>query len=202
MTRRLFLSARPALATSLVEQFDAIGGFALPSGPLAETLAPPWPDAVVLDADFCDAAAIAARLREDGFSGAVVVISNAADPCPHANATLTRPFHFFDLLDCVEAPREPPKTPDGVDLRLTEKEAAILERLAQAAGATIPKAALLAEIWGYGPNVSTRTLETHIHRLRRKIELSPGHPRKLITDDGGYRLAKVEEDCGHTLRAP
>ena len=103
-----------------------------------------------------------------------------------ADSSLPRPFRFADLLAQLATPRHPPVLPAG----LTEKEAAILSRLAQADGAVISKAALLADVWGYGPNVSTRTLETHIHRLRQKIEIDPRRPQRLLTEEGGYRLAK------------
>lgn len=70
---------------------------------------------------------------------------------------------------------------------LTEKEVAILLHLAQA-HAAVPRDALLHEVWGYHPDATTHTLETHIYRLRQKIEADPDQPRILITTDDGYRL--------------
>ena len=52
----------------------------------------------------------------------------------------------------------------------------------------MPRETLLHEVWGYNPAVTTHTLETHIYRLRQKIEVDPGHARLLITESGGYRL--------------
>jgi DNA-binding response OmpR family regulator len=72
-------------------------------------------------------------------------------------------------------------------IRLTEKETNILKFLHDA-GRTVPRETLLHEVWGYSPAVTTHTLETHIYRLRRKIEENPGQARILVTEEGGYRL--------------
>ena len=78
---------------------------------------------------------------------------------------------------------------DGRTVRLTEKETAILQYLYRAGGATVSRETLLREVWGYRPGVTTHTLETHIYRLRQKIERDPPHTRLLVTEPGGYRLA-------------
>jgi DNA-binding response OmpR family regulator len=75
-------------------------------------------------------------------------------------------------------------------IRLTEKETNILKFL-HAAGGAVPRETLLHEVWGYNPAVTTHTLETHIYRLRRKIEENPGQAKILVTEDGGYRLGTV-----------
>ena len=77
----------------------------------------------------------------------------------------------------------------GKTVRLTEKEAAILQFLYRAGGATVSRETLLREVWGYRPGLSTHTLETHIYRLRQKIEREPPRNRILVTEPGGYRLA-------------
>lgn len=76
---------------------------------------------------------------------------------------------------------------DGRKVRLTGKEVAILEHLRQAPG-VVGREELLAEVWGYSAAVTTHTLETHIYRLRRKIEADPAQAVLLITEPGGYRL--------------
>jgi DNA-binding response OmpR family regulator len=73
-------------------------------------------------------------------------------------------------------------------IRLTDKECAILKFLYRAGGKTVPRAVLLDEVWNYSSAVSTHTLETHIYRLRQKIEADPAQPRLIVTDHGGYRL--------------
>ncbi len=78
--------------------------------------------------------------------------------------------------------------PGGKRIRLTEKEAAILLYLHRAGGRAVPRAELLGEVWGYSSAVTTHTLETHIYRLRRKIEPEPQAAKLLLTDEGGYRL--------------
>ena len=72
-------------------------------------------------------------------------------------------------------------------VRLTDKEAAILRWLCQSAE-VVPRDLLLAEVWGYGAAIATHTLETHIYRLRRKIEADPANPSLLLTEPGGYRV--------------
>ncbi|MGD9537809.1 MAG: response regulator transcription factor [Alphaproteobacteria bacterium] len=73
-------------------------------------------------------------------------------------------------------------------VRLTEKESAILKYLYRAKDQVVPRDVLLHEVWGYNPQVATHTLETHIYRLRQKIEEDPSNAQLLITDEGGYRL--------------
>lgn len=76
----------------------------------------------------------------------------------------------------------------GTRVRLTDKEAAILDHLHRAGG-VVARETLLAEVWGYSAAVTTHTLETHIYRLRRKIESDPARSQLLVTEPGGYRLA-------------
>ncbi|MFZ4410160.1 MAG: response regulator transcription factor [Paracraurococcus sp.] len=73
-------------------------------------------------------------------------------------------------------------------IRLTEKESAILKYLYRAGGRPVGRQVLLNEVWGYNSAVTTHTLETHIYRLRQKIEPDPTHARLLLTEGGGYRL--------------
>ncbi len=73
-------------------------------------------------------------------------------------------------------------------MRLTDKEFDIIYTLYKASPNKIPRDELLHIIWGYGDNIETHTLETHIYRLRQKIEESPQTPNFLKTDDDGYFL--------------
>jgi DNA-binding response OmpR family regulator len=73
-------------------------------------------------------------------------------------------------------------------VRLTEKETAILRYLYHAGDRAIGRATLLDEVWGYNAGVTTHTLETHVYRLRQKIERDPANAEILITEPGGYRL--------------
>jgi len=74
-------------------------------------------------------------------------------------------------------------------IRLTEKETNILKYLYRANDVVVARDVLLHEVWGYNAGVTTHTLETHIYRLRQKIELDPSNARILVTESGGYRLA-------------
>jgi DNA-binding response OmpR family regulator len=76
----------------------------------------------------------------------------------------------------------------GEGIRLTEKEAAILKYLYRAGDSVVARDTLLHEVWGYNPAVTTHTLETHVYRLRQKIEDNPSEATILVTDAGGYRL--------------
>ena len=76
----------------------------------------------------------------------------------------------------------------GKKVRLTEKEAAILKFLIRAGDRVTGRDVLLNEVWGYNAGVTTHTLETHVYRLRQKIERDPSNAELLVTEAGGYRL--------------
>jgi DNA-binding response OmpR family regulator len=79
-------------------------------------------------------------------------------------------------------------TDDDKKVRLTEKETNILKFLYRSPDGVVPRDVLLHEVWGYNAGVTTHTLETHIYRLRQKIEPDPAQARLLVTESGGYRL--------------
>ena len=79
-------------------------------------------------------------------------------------------------------------TEDEKKIRLTEKETNILKYLYRAPDGVVARDVLLHEVWGYNAGVTTHTLETHIYRLRQKIEPDPSNARLLVTESGGYRL--------------
>ena len=73
-------------------------------------------------------------------------------------------------------------------IRLTDKETAILKYLYRSGSKVIGRDVLLDEVWGYNAGVTTHTLETHVYRLRQKIETDPSRAQILVTESGGYRL--------------
>ena len=77
---------------------------------------------------------------------------------------------------------------DNREVRLTEMEAKILNFLYSSDGNLIKRDTLLKEVWGYNSEVMTHTLETHIYRLRKKIETDSIGKNLLISESGGYRL--------------
>ncbi len=81
-------------------------------------------------------------------------------------------------------------------LRLTDKECAILKFLYRAGGKPVSRHVLLNDVWGYNSAVTTHTLETHVYRLRQKIEADPAQPRLVITEHGGYRLDATALEVG------
>lgn len=90
------------------------------------------------------------------------------------------PYTFVPAAKILEEP-------SGKRIRLTEKESAILKYLYRQ-GRAVHRDTLLNEVWGYNPSVTTHTLETHIYRLRQKIEPVSGETTLLLTEEGGYRL--------------
>ncbi|MBI1328864.1 MAG: response regulator [Alphaproteobacteria bacterium] len=155
-------------------------------------------------------------LRADGVSCPIIMLT-ASDSDGDtieglksgANDYVTKPFRFAVLMARIHAHlrsheqseeavyRIGPYTfrpsakvlldPAGKRIRLTEKETNILKFLHRS-GDTVGRETLLHEVWGYNPAVTTHTLETHIYRLRQKIESNPGQAQILITESGGYRL--------------
>ncbi len=91
------------------------------------------------------------------------------------------PYSFKPALKILTAE-------DGRKVRLTEKETNILKYLYRATDGVVAREELLHEVWGYNAGVTTHTLETHIYRLRQKIEPDPSNARLLVTESGGYRL--------------
>ena len=77
---------------------------------------------------------------------------------------------------------------NGQKVRLTEKEIAILKYLYRTRDKVVSRDVLLDEVWGYNAGVTTHTLETHIYKLRQKIEHDPTNAKLLVTEPGGYRL--------------
>lgn len=127
-----------------------------------------------------------------------------------ANDYVTKPFKFPVLLARIRAQlRQHEQSEDAVfalgpytfkpsmktlvtederKIRLTEKETNILKYLYRAPEGVVARDVLLHEVWGYNAGVTTHTLETHIYRLRQKIEPEPSNARLLVTESGGYRL--------------
>jgi DNA-binding response OmpR family regulator len=99
------------------------------------------------------------------------------------DATFTiGPFNFRPSAKTLQDDRNNRK------IRLTEKEAAILKFLYRAREQVTSREVLLNEVWGYNAGVTTHTLETHVYRLRQKIERDPSQAEILVTAPGGYRL--------------
>ena len=76
----------------------------------------------------------------------------------------------------------------GATLALTEKEAQLLVCLADSGGA-VTRDALLAQVWGYGNNINTHTLETHIYRLRQKLAKFCGDAVAIFSGEEGYSIS-------------
>jgi DNA-binding response OmpR family regulator len=158
------------------------------------------------------------RMRKAGFKSPVVMLTghdSDADTIlgldSGANDYITKPFKLPILLARLRAQlRQHEQSENAVfqlgpymfkpaqkmlvdekdrKIRLTEKETNILKFLYRAPEGVVPRDVLLHEVWGYNAGVTTHTLETHIYRLRQKIEPDPSNVSLLLTESGGYRLA-------------
>ena len=156
-------------------------------------------------------------LRKNGFKSPIVMLTgNDSDADmilgldSGANDYITKPFKFAVLLARIRAQlRQHEQSEDAVfaigpysfkpaskmlldekgsKIRLTEKETSILKYLYRAGEKVVTRDVLLQEVWGYNSGVTTHTLETHIYRLRQKIEKDPSHAELLVTETGGYKL--------------
>lgn len=156
-------------------------------------------------------------MRKNGLKSPIVMLTgNTADADvilgldAGANDYVTKPFKFAVLLARIRAQlRQHEQSEDAVftigpytfkpaskilvdekgsKIRLTEKETSILKFLYRAGEKVVTREVLLHEVWGYNANVTTHTLETHIYRLRQKIEKDPSNAELLVTEMGGYKL--------------
>ncbi|WP_185984360.1 response regulator transcription factor [Aureimonas mangrovi] len=156
-------------------------------------------------------------LRKSGFKAPVIILTGHdadADTIlgleAGANDYVTKPFRFAVLLARIRAqlrqheqsedatfqvgpyvfrPSQKALTDEkGGKIRLTEKETAIIRYLYRADRRVVTRDVLLEEVWGYNSGVTTHTLETHVYRLRQKIEPDPSNARLIVTESGGYKL--------------
>lgn len=157
-------------------------------------------------------------MRKNGFKSPIIMLTGADSEADTilgldagANDYVSKPFKFGVLLARVRAHLRSHEqsedavfkvgpyefrpavkmlvTPEDKKIRLTEKETSILKFLYRAGGKPISREVMLDEVWGYNSGVTTHTLETHVYRLRQKIEPDPGNATILLTESGGYRLA-------------
>ena len=157
-------------------------------------------------------------MRRNGVTSPIIMLTGAdtdADTIlgldAGANDYITKPFRLGVLLARLRAHiRQHERSDDAVftigpytfqpsnkllvnnsddkKVRLTDKETAILKYLYRAGDKAVSRDMLLDEVWGYNASVTTHTLDTHVYRLRQKIEADPSSARILITEPGGYRL--------------
>ena len=156
-------------------------------------------------------------MRRAGFKGPVIMLTAQGSDSDTilgldsgANDYVPKPFKFGVLLARIRAQlRQHEQSEDAVfplgpytfkpaskvlltgdnrKIRLTEKEASILKYLYRAGELAVGREVLLHEVWGYNAGVTTHTLETHIYRLRQKIERDPSNAEILVTEAGGYKL--------------
>jgi DNA-binding response OmpR family regulator len=165
-----------------------------------------------------DGRQVCRKLRDHGVSAPIIMLTASVGEAETvegldsgANDYVTKPFRLNELLARLRAQlRLHEASEDAVfnigpysfqpgakllldagskkKIRLTEKEAAIL-RFLYRAGTPVSRETLLGEVWGYNAGVNTHTLETHIYRLRQKMERDPANAEILVTTPGGYRLA-------------
>jgi DNA-binding response OmpR family regulator len=164
-----------------------------------------------------DGREVCRRLRQAGVGAPVIMLTGQTSDSDTiagldsgANDYVSKPFKFAVLMARIRAQlRSHEQSEDAVfrlgpyefrpaakmliderqkKIRLTEKETSILKYLYRAGEKAVPRDELLAEVWGYNAGVTTHTLETHVYRLRQKIEPDPANAKLLLTEAGGYRL--------------
>ena len=197
-----------SLIRALSEHRSAAAGwrFVAPSGL-------PEPDALVI-LDLMDESArsgAAARLRAEGYSGPLLILGDVRTPLLEDDEPVGRPVRLGLLLARIDAHASEPEGArsrrlgpyeflpadrelrlESEAIRLTELECKLLACLAEGEGSVIGREELLARVWGYSSGIATHTVETHVWRLRQKIETDDPATRFLITEPGGYRLAQPE----------
>ncbi len=216
MTIGLLIVGDADLRLALREQFACVAAIAVQEAEAAQEavarIESGSPDVLLIadDIEAPGAAGLLKMARAAGFDGpAILLARREAATLEGFDGAMRRPLRFAALMALIRAKIAPTAFaaagatlgdhffcettqtllgPDGVRRPLTEKETAILARLARARGGVVARDVLLREIWGYSPAVDTHTLETHIHRLRRKIEDASGRPRLLLSAPSGYRL--------------
>ncbi len=209
---KLLIAADAALTAILREEFARCAGLALSCAHSTEAalraIDQEPPQILLLDDNSLAAEIFLPQARAAGFAGAAIILASAPRPTlADLGVCIPRPFRFAELLARVRAlsaQAEPVIGPyrlradfaeltdeTGRRIRLTEKETAILSALARAEGGVLAREVLLRDVWGYNRAVTTHTLETHVHRLRRKLEREPSRPRLLLTEKGGYRLNRL-----------
>ncbi len=172
---------------------------------------PPETDAlVIVDLDSAEAQSGAvAAVRGAGFSGPVLILGGDAATQSPDDEPLPRPVRLGALLSRIALHWASPASADAIRLgpydflpaerllrrpdddeavRLTELECRLLLHLAEAEGALVDRDQLLAHVWGYSAGVDSHTVETHVWRLRQKIETDEPSTHFLVTEAGGYRL--------------
>lgn len=149
------------------------------------------------------------HLQEKGGNCLLFTVSCPEDGRPSLDfLSIMQPLRLLDLLSLLEALpycQELTFSHYALDVRekilknlktqenqrLTEKEYHLLRFFHQHEGDELSKDILLQEIWGYHPDVETHTLETHIYRLRQKLEVDPNNPQIILNGKEGYVLGQL-----------
>ena len=201
--QNLLILASSTLARLLKELEGALGDPCLYVASSIDELfkqAPTGNSIFLLDADVCISVldTTIKQLHKFNLKAPIILICDKNTPMTNLAIRLERPFKLQELRliieQCCRLTQLNHQTEEDhkISLNFTEKEEAIMINLIKAQGACVNKPTLLNEIWGYAPNVTTRTLETHISRLRHKISSTPNSPWLLVTDEDGYRLIQRE----------
>jgi DNA-binding response OmpR family regulator len=169
------------------------------------------PDVIVADGKTAAAAAV----RQQHPTVPIVwLTAENTDSADYLNLTIRKPFSLWQLLDTVVAANNNFDNSDegfllfnqyelrpnvcliidtvsGAETKLTEKEVNILKFLYKHKDEFVGKNSLQTNVWKYHEEVTTHTIETHIYRLRQKVEKSSDR-RLILTDNGKYKLNTEE----------
>ncbi len=135
-------------------------------------------------------------LRKSGFLAPIIMLTGHNTDTDvilgfesGANDYVVKPFQFAVLLARIRVQlRQHEASEDAVFTIGPCTFRPRSRQLYRAGQRSVSREVLLQEVWGYNSFVSTHTLETHIYRLRQKIETDVSNPSVLVTEGGGYKL--------------
>lgn len=203
MPNILLISNSPQLASDLKEQLELYAS--------DFNVFEQWEDGVIFDVAVVDnSSETVTDLEQKLRQAPIIFLSNSDSYFGDSVKVITKPFRLEDFLDVVlssinlfvhssdgqldfgsyildSSKKEIKNTHSRKVVKLTEREVAILNYLYKAYPKIVSKSELLSEVWGYNPDATTHTVETHIYRLRQKVE-GNSSDMVILTEESGYRL--------------
>ena len=203
MPNLLFLSSSPLFAEDFKEQLELIA----PDFSFYDQ----YQDDIIFDAVVIDQKQNIPASLSEAINIPIIFLGNETDNVPDSAIIINKPFKLENLLDSVLScinfssrganaiisfghytldsfHKQLIHSKNNSATKLTEREVAIISYLYKTKGKTVSKGELLSEVWEYNPEATTHTVETHIYRLRQKIDADNHGQNPIITEENGYSL--------------